>query len=255
MTAADRDLRDMRRLVIEGAEDDGDADLLLPRAVVDGLRSLVGFDVFSVAIIDSANEIAIPRQDLPAAPVEGEPLTPAQEQALFFRHYWQCLPCSYPDRTGDLDSVTRMSDFYSLRQLRSTGMWSDYLGPAGLKRDLMACLAGRPGRTLRLLLWRGPSRDFTERERTIVWLLRPHLYRLYRQRHVARSGAADLTPRQRQLLGLVAAGSTDRQIARQLGITESTVRKHLQHAFERLHVNSRAAAVVRAFRVTDLPPA
>jgi DNA-binding CsgD family transcriptional regulator len=119
----------------------------------------------------------------------------------------------------------------------------------------MACLAGRPGRTLRLLLWRVTSRDFTERERIILWRLRPHLYPLYRRRHVVRSGAADLTRRQRELLGLVAAGSTDRQIGRQLGITESTVRKHLQHAFERLNVNSRAAAVARAFPLGDMPPA
>ena len=78
-----------------------------------------------------------------------------------------------------------------------------------------------------------------------------HLFRLYRQRRAARSDTARLTPRQHQLLGLVAAGRTDRQIGRELGIAESTARKHLQHIFARLNVSSRTAAVVRAFPPPD----
>jgi DNA-binding NarL/FixJ family response regulator len=48
-------------------------------------------------------------------------------------------------------------------------------------------------------------------------------------------------------LRLVAAGHTNRQIARPLGISEGTVRKHLENIYARLQVSSRTAAVTRAF--------
>jgi DNA-binding NarL/FixJ family response regulator len=65
------------------------------------------------------------------------------------------------------------------------------------------------------------------------------------------SGAATpfpgLPPRQNDLLRLIAAGHTNIQIARRLGISEGTVRTHLENIYERLHVSSRTAAVTRAF--------
>lgn len=42
-----------------------------------------------------------------------------------WQHYWDCEPCSYPDRSGDLRRVVKIADFYSDRQWRSTGMYSD----------------------------------------------------------------------------------------------------------------------------------
>ena len=47
----------------------------------------------------------------------------------------------------------------------------------------------------------------------------------------------DLTPRQWEILHGVAAGATNRQIGHRLGVSEATVRKHLEHVFERLHVS------------------
>jgi len=56
-----------------------------------------------------------------------------------------------------------------------------------------------------------------------------------------------LTTRQRELLYLVAAGHTNGQIARRLGLTEGTVRTHLENIYRLLQVSSRTAAVTRAF--------
>jgi DNA-binding CsgD family transcriptional regulator len=56
-----------------------------------------------------------------------------------------------------------------------------------------------------------------------------------------------LTARQTELLRWVAAGRTNRQIARRLEVAESTVRKHLENIFGRLQVTSRAAAVTKVF--------
>ncbi len=48
---------------------------------------------------------------------------------VFWTHYWDCLHCSHPVRTGDLRGVVKASDFYSARQWHSTGMYIDCIRP------------------------------------------------------------------------------------------------------------------------------
>jgi DNA-binding NarL/FixJ family response regulator len=52
-----------------------------------------------------------------------------------------------------------------------------------------------------------------------------------------------LTPREKQILALVVMGYTNREIAEQLVVAESTVKSHLFSAFRRLGVRSRSEAV------------
>jgi DNA-binding CsgD family transcriptional regulator len=66
--------------------------------------------------------------------------------------------------------------------------------------------------------------------------------------HAHRRVAANLSPRQREILELVAKGRTSKQIASELGISESTVNWHIANAFTRLGAGSRAEAVTLAFR-------
>ncbi|MDQ3210470.1 MAG: LuxR C-terminal-related transcriptional regulator [Actinomycetota bacterium] len=70
-------------------------------------------------------------------------------------------------------------------------------------------------------------------------MLAPHLEAAYRR---ARS-AGLLTSREREVLSLVRQGLTNREIAHRLGITSGTVRSHLEHAFAKLGVGTRTAAV------------
>jgi DNA-binding CsgD family transcriptional regulator len=58
----------------------------------------------------------------------------------------------------------------------------------------------------------------------------------------------DLSPRQREILALVAAGRTSKEIAGDLGISESTVNWHIANIFARLGASSRAEAVAVALR-------
>jgi DNA-binding CsgD family transcriptional regulator len=57
-----------------------------------------------------------------------------------------------------------------------------------------------------------------------------------------------LSGREQQVLGLAARGLTDAQIADELFLSARTVAKHLQHAYEKLGVHSRAEATQRLLR-------
>jgi DNA-binding NarL/FixJ family response regulator len=52
------------------------------------------------------------------------------------------------------------------------------------------------------------------------------------------------TPRERQVLALLLRGMTNRQIAQTLGIEEDTVKKHLQHVYDKLEVRRRALVMI-----------
>jgi DNA-binding NarL/FixJ family response regulator len=60
------------------------------------------------------------------------------------------------------------------------------------------------------------------------------------------TGAAELTERERAVLQAVADGLTNRQIARELWVTEQTVKFHLKNLFRKLDVSNRADAARRA---------
>jgi DNA-binding CsgD family transcriptional regulator len=148
-------------------------------------------------------------------------------------------------------SVTTTSDFYSARQWHSSAMYCDCF--RDVEHSIMVCLpadpgwTAGPGRTLRLILLRGPGPDFSERDRDLLTVLRPHLHQAYLDAERRRHPTPRLTARQRELLHLVAAGHTNAQIARRLGISEGTVRTHLENIYRLLQVSSRTAAVTRAF--------
>lgn len=56
-----------------------------------------------------------------------------------------------------------------------------------------------------------------------------------------------LSQRELQVLELIAQGSTNREAAKALFISEATVKTHLLHVYAKLGVNDRAAAVATAF--------
>ena len=100
----------------------------------------------------------------------------------------------------------------------------------------------------------GPAEDWLQGWLATFWtyypvltLLRPHLRQAYLDTERRRHPVPRLTPRQNDLLHLLAAGHTNTQIARRLGISEGTVRTHLENIYEKLNVSSRTAAVIRAF--------
>ena len=70
--------------------------------------------------------------------------------------------------------------------------------------------------------------------------------------------ADGLSPREMEVLVLVAQGLTNKEIAGQLSISFETVRNHLRHIYEKLHVRCRTEAVVKynlAGKSSVTPPA
>ena len=53
-----------------------------------------------------------------------------------------------------------------------------------------------------------------------------------------------LSPREREILELVAAGHPNKQIAARVGLADGTVRWHLRHVYNKLHVRSRTVAAL-----------
>ena len=55
----------------------------------------------------------------------------------------------------------------------------------------------------------------------------------------------ELSTREMEILELLAAGHSNKQIASRLSLTEGTVRWHLWHVYNKLHVRSRTEAVLK----------
>ena len=64
-----------------------------------------------------------------------------------------------------------------------------------------------------------------------------------------KAGPVMLTPRELEILGWLAQGLANKQVAARLGVSEHTVKTHVAHAFEKLGVGTRAEAVARAVRM------
>ena len=63
-----------------------------------------------------------------------------------------------------------------------------------------------------------------------------------------RLSASDLTPRETQILGLIASGRSNKEIAAQISTTEGTVKIHVSNIFRKLGVKDRTQATTLAVR-------
>ena len=247
--ASDRDLRALAAIVSQDRPDlpDGDG---LPPSLLGDLTGQIRCDALGLDGWDTGRQTCWFSQEIPSgdAAIDFE-----STDQVFWDNYWDCQPCSYAARTGDQRSVITCSDFYSARQWHSTAMYTDRDRLLGLEHYPMACLPSAlprtagPGRYVRLTFCRGPGPDFSERDRAVLTLLGPHLDQAYLDAERRRHPVPRLTPRQHDLLRLLAAGHTNSQIARRLGISAGTVRTHLENIYDKLGVSSRTAAVTRAF--------
>jgi PAS domain S-box-containing protein len=107
--------------------------------------------------------------------------------------------------------------------------------------------------------------DITERKRSEIelfaaietvmqdtsWFSRTVIEKLADLRHPDRTGrpsagSADLTSRERDVLGLICEGLSDTRIAERLGLKRNTVRNHVSTIYGKINVHSRSSAVIWA---------
>ena len=65
---------------------------------------------------------------------------------------------------------------------------------------------------------------------------------------VRRPSDGTLSKREREVLALIADGTTNREAARKLFVSEATIKTHLLHIYDKLGVRDRAAAVGEAYK-------
>jgi DNA-binding NarL/FixJ family response regulator len=121
---------------------------------------------------------------------------------------------------------------------------ADWLAPAGSgEADTAPAVRRRAGADGRALLarWLG---DIGLGE--VMWLLS---LQDADDGTASRLATAALTPRETEVLSWVAKGKTNRDVGEILGMSPRTVNKHLEHVFEKLGVETRAAAAALASRV------
>ena len=159
----------------------------------------------------------------------------------------------------------RISDLLQAAEFQRTPIFNDYYRP--IRIDHAMAVPIHVDRTcLVSFVFNRAKRDFGDRDRACMEAIRPHLgslYRLSRDMDGARAawgvpsavqnppGDHPLTTREREVLQWLSSGKTDRDIAQILAISPRTVHKHLQRIYEKLGVETRTAAVMRALKVAD----
>jgi len=89
--------------------------------------------------------------------------------------------------------------------------------------------------------------EFTA-EDILEWFTQASFLRICEIENRAERGGITLSPRESEILGLIASGKTNAEISRQLGISLHSVNTYLNRCFTKLNVNDRTSAVLAAQR-------
>jgi len=142
-------------------------------------------------------------------------------------------------------------DFYSECEWRSSDIYAETYRPIGEWNSVIAPVTSRNGvRRLFIFMRDKHEGSFSDRDRDLLMLLQPQLTALADARHRQRN-VVPLTDRHREVLRHLAAGLSTEEIARQMYVSPTTVRKHVENIFARLGVSTRAAAVARGLELAE----
>ncbi len=219
---------------------------------VASLKKLVAGELTTLSIcnLDSGHRSVV--SDVPGAIAR-------PEIAAFDRHFHE-HPLVRDHARNPRAETRRISDLLPAAEFRRSALFNDYYRPIGIDHAMAVPIHVDRTCLVSFVINRA-KRDFGERDRACMETIRPHLgslYRLSREMDGARAawgvpgaahnppGGEALTGREREVLQWLSSGKTDRDIAQILAISPRTVHKHLQRIYEKLGVETRTAAVMRA---------
>ena len=237
------DYRNGWRLVCEMTEAASDAvafarqgTLQLPRLVASELTTLSVCDLAR----NSRSVVSSPAEAISAA-----------DRASFDRYFAEHPLVRYHSQGGG--SAHRISDSLPSPAFRESALYNEYYRRIGIDHVVAVPLFVDRGLLVSFVLNRNRI-DFSDRECALLDLVREPLAALYRNllvrgREARGFATLPVTPREREVLSWLAAGKTDKDIGEILGMSPRTVQKHLQHIYDKLGVETRTAAVVRAMEM------
>ncbi|MEU5886912.1 helix-turn-helix transcriptional regulator [Streptomyces sp. NPDC047461] len=233
-----RDLRTMFDVLDEARHDGGDE--FPPRSLLSGLGRLIPCDAAGFDETDIPTRRYLHLQEELYAGEYGDPPVEA-----YWRWRHQHPHCRLAEQSCGRLPVTQNLDYQSAREIRNQAFYAEYLKP--VVNTIFVMLPSAPGRIRSYNFSLETSRRFSERDRLVLELLRPHLYAVYREAALRRQAPVRLTVRELDVMRAVADGLGTDAIARQFVVAPSTVRKHLENTFRKLGVSSRTAALARLF--------
>jgi DNA-binding CsgD family transcriptional regulator len=230
-------------------------------------HGLLDIEEFRVELIDSLHRAI--RCDWVSinevGPVPGElwamikPELPQVTREIFGRYMHQNPLVAYmmESRRG---TARRMSEMISVEEYHSTDLYRQFYGQIGLEHQIAFTLPQEPPRLLGVALSRRRG-EFDDADRDLLNEARPYLIQSYRnavayERLRAAVGtealvtalrAAGLTPREAEVMGLLAQGRSNADLAASLDISTRTGEKHVQNAFAKLGVKTRSQAAAKVW--------
>jgi DNA-binding CsgD family transcriptional regulator len=195
-------------------------------------------------------------QDGDAVAISVPAVTPPALYEAYAAHAHEHPVARHFARTGD-GRPLRISDVATREELHSLALHREVYAVIGVEHQVAFTLPSPAGHLLAVALSRR-SEDFSDAEVTLLGRARPHLIQAYRNaleytallRRLGEApgetrtdlGAYGLTRREAEVVRRVASGLGNAHIARDLGVSERTVEKHLQRAYRKLGVRSRSEA-------------
>ena len=174
---------------------------------------------------------------LPGVAVVGTATHHAQVPPLLERHRPEVLLLGLALPGGDAVELTRVVRV----EHPATAVIVIAVLPATNEQVLPALQAGAAG-------WLPPTADRDTVIRALRAVVAGGVATAAPRRPGSRDHRGELTAREADVLGLVAAGLTNAEIARRLNVSEATVKTHLNHAYTKVGLQNRAEAVEYAKR-------
>lgn len=228
------DLRGIFRFMqsaIAGTRDDP-----LPSPTLAALRQLIPAELIAYGEVRRADraQLALSTSDIYDPNVDEEAL-------LAFGHQ---NPLSWR-RWGPADGALRLSASIRRKELEQLEFYQSVMVPTGTRDSLKVWLWCTAESVALVKLDR--ESNFTKREQDLLGILQHHLIGLREQalrgQLPATADGVWLTAREAEVLTWAARGLSNYDVARVLGTSPATVGKHLENAYEKLGVHSRAEAI------------